>query len=436
MPGEEQKSGRPSLLKNDIVVDQFSLRDAMRIMKPVFPVSSVLACAVTALLAMETASSKELEITAGTRAISQGVLFTEKPADLPADPVLQGPNGETIPLQEDAANRLSFILPALPAGQSVRFKLAQGTPAKEPAALTKIDGNTLCFSVSGKPVGSYQADTKDLKTPRPGLDPKFIRGGYLHPLITPSGKTVTDDYPANHLHHHGVWMAWTKAVYDGRETDFWNMGQGKGRVDFSALDKFWSGPVHAGLVAKNRYTDLTSGSPVVVLNEQWTVRIYAVANGEKPYHLIDLETEQNLAGNLPLGLPQYHYGGLGVRGPTNWDGATNASFLNSEGLTDRLKLNAQPARWMRMTGTVDGSAAGVAVLSHPDNFRSPQPVRVHPKEPFISFAPQTNGDMEIKPGETYRTRYRFVISDGDADAALLDELWQAFAEPPVVKWVD
>jgi len=407
----------------------------MEIMKPGFRAPRTMTCALIALLAMETAPARELEITAGTRAISQGILFVERPADLPNDPVLQGPNGEALPLQEGSANLLSFILPALPAGQSVRFKLAQGQPTKDPNAVTKIDGNTLCFFTSGKPVGSYQADTKDLK-PRPGLDPKFIRGGYLHPLFTPSGKIVTDDYPANHLHHHGVWMAWTKATYDGRETDFWNMGQGKGRVDFTSLDKYWSGQVHAGLVAKNRYTDLTSGSPVVVLNEQWTVRVYAIPAGEKSYHLIDLETEQTLTGNLPLGLPQYHYGGLGVRGPTGWDGGANATFLNSEGLTDRIKANAQPARWLRMTGNVDGASAGVAVLSHPDNFRAPQPVRIHPKEPFISFAPQTNGGMEIKPGETYRTRYRFVLSDGDADAALLDGLWQAFAEPPAVKWVD
>lgn len=406
-----------------------------KIMKPVFRDSFAFAFAITAILATETVRSKELEITAGERVITQNVIVVEKPADLPADAVLQGPDGQTLRIQEDAGNRISFILPSLAAGQSVRYKLVQGQPPTEPTAVTKIDGSTVCFFVSGKPVASYQADTKDLK-PRPGLDPKFVRGGYLHPLVTPSGRVVTDDYPANHLHHHGIWMAWTKATYDGRETDFWNMGQGKGRVDFTSLEKFWSGPVHAGLVAKHRYTDLTSSAPVITLNEQWTVRIYAIPGGEKSYHLIDVDAEQTTADNLPLGLPQYHYGGLGLRGPAAWDGTNNASFLNSEGLTDRIKANAQPARWLRMSGMVDGANAGVAVLSHPGNFRSPQPVRVHPKEPFVSFAPQTNGGMEIKPGETYRVKYRFVVSDGDADAALLESLWQEYANPPAAKWIE
>jgi hypothetical protein len=46
---------------------------------------------------------------------------------------------------------------------------------------------------------------------------------------------VTDDYPANHKHHHGIWFAWTRVDFEGRKTDFWNMGDGKGTVEFVDL---------------------------------------------------------------------------------------------------------------------------------------------------------------------------------------------------------
>ena len=37
---------------------------------------------------------------------------------------------------------------------------------------------------------------------------------------------------------------------------------------------------------------------------------------------------------------------------------------------------------------VDGALAGLAALVHPENFRAPQPVRVHPNEPFVCIAPE------------------------------------------------
>ena len=86
-----------------------------------------------------------------------------------------------------------------------------------------------------------------------------------------------------------------------------------------------------------------------------------------------------------------------------------------------------------MWGEIDGAKAGLAILCHPDNFRAPQPMRLHPTEPFFCYAPQQSGDMEIKPGNTYVSRYRFVVHDGPPDKAELDRLWNDFAKPPVVK---
>ena len=73
------------------------------------------------------------------------------------------------------------------------------------------------------------------------------------------------------------------------------------------------------------------------------------------------------------------------------------------------------------------------MLCHPSNFRFPQPMRIHPTEPFFNFAPSQAGDWEIKPGEEYVSRYRFVVMDGKPDAELLERLWRDYAHPPRVE---
>ncbi|MDQ3813808.1 MAG: PmoA family protein, partial [Armatimonadota bacterium] len=142
---------------------------------------------------------------------------------------------------------------------------------------------------------------------------------------------------------------------------------------------------------------------------------------------------QECASDSPLKLPKYHYGGLGFRGHWDWDGKDNAFFLTSEGETDRLKANETRARWCHIGGRVDGELTGIAVFDHPDNFRAPQPMRLHPSEPFFCYAPPQLGDWEIAPGKPYVARYRFIVQDGAPDKAELDRLWNDYAHPPEVK---
>ena len=269
---------------------------------------------------------------------------------------------------------------------------------------------------------------------RPDLKPIFQRGGYIHPVLSPGGKQITDDYPSNHKHHHGLWWAWTHTEFEGRKPDFWNMGDSKGTVEFVALDKTWSGNVHAGFISRHRQVDLLAPQPKTALHETWNVKLYAVGNDARhPCFVFDLEITDTCAHG-PLKLPQYRYGGIGVRGNWAWNGKDKLNFLNSEGMTDRSKGdNAETVgRWAHLGGLVDGALTGIAVLGHPANVRAPQPQRIHPSEPFLNFAPQQAGDVEITPDKPLTLRYRFVVADGAPDKAELDRLWNDYAHPPKV----
>ena len=131
--------------------------------------------------------------------------------------------------------------------------------------------------------------------------------------------------------------------------------------------------------------------------------------------------------------PKYRYGGLGFRGHGEWNGKQNSFFLTSNGESNRIKGHATRARWCHISGKTGGKLGGIGILCHPSNFRFPQPMRVHPTEPFFNFAPSQTGDWEIKPNDDYVSRYRFVETDGKPDTSLLDRLWNDYAQPPRVE---
>jgi len=391
-------------------------------MKPVLLIAAVLG-----LTSSIVSAQNRIVVEAGDYDRRETIVECQLPAGVSG---LAANDGATVAVQHDADGRAWFVVPELKRGTRKVFEFIKLAPASQVAA--KADDAAVTLTAFGKTALVYRTEKSPLPPNRPDLKPIFRRGGYIHPVLSPSGRQVTDDYPANHKHHHGIWFAWTKTDFEGRSPDFWNMGDGKGTVEFVALDKTWSGPVHAGFISRHRQVDLTAPQPKTALNETWSVKLYAVGqNAKQPYFLFDLTVTDECATDAPVKLPEYRYGGICVRGNWAWNGRTNAWVLTSEGETDRAKgdKNQVRARWVHLGGRVDGQFTGIAGLGHPDNFRAPEPVRLNPAEPYFNFTQQQAGDFEITPGKPYTVRYRFVVADGAPDRAELDRLWNDFAHP-------
>lgn len=344
---------------------------------------------------------------------------------------LRDESGRVIPLQIDGERRARFVLPELKAGATKTFSLEamKAADASSEVVEARRDGDDLHITVAGRPMLSYRLGQGVL--PRPDIKPVLRRGGYIHPVVTPSGRMVTDDYPPNHLHHHGIWAAWTKTEFENRHPDFWNMGAATGTVEFVSLGATWNGAVDGGFEAQHRYVDLSASAPKTVLHETWRVSVYQVGRGKNAYWMFDLDSRQENVAGVALVLPEYHYGGVGFRGHRQWDGKENTFFFTSEG-KDRTNGHATRARWCDISGRVDGTLAGIAILGHPENFGAPEPVRIHPTEPFFNYAPSQLGRWEIAPGKPHVSRYRFVVHDGAPDKAEIERLWNDYAHPPQV----
>ena len=285
-------------------------------------------------------------------------------------------------------------------------------------------GNTIRATAGGRDVLTYQGETT---TPPADLPQELRRGGYIHPLCTPSGLHVTDDYEPTQPHHHGVWSAWTKTEFDGRHPDFWNVMEHNADVLFVSLEDPWHAGERAGFRARHRFVELRAGGTQPVLDETWDIVVHApMERGDRPYNVFDLTITQTCATARPLTLIRHHYGGLGVRGPRQWKPEPDMRCLTSEG-KDRVTGNESRGRWCHIGGDVNGKPAGIAVFCHPTNFRHPQPMRIHPSQPFFCYAPPQLGEFRIEPGRPYIARYRFAAVDGPPDGRALDAMWDEYA---------
>jgi hypothetical protein len=395
------------------------------------------AAAFTAIACLAGASAQPrsglhvFEIVNDGEARGELALTLELPRGLPGDVLqLRDDEGAVVPLQVTVDRRASFLLSGLGAQERRRLTLEPALD-RRPRAIVEAARrpDRVDVTIEERPVVVYRGDESLGPPPAGAVAARLRRGGYLHPVLSPQGRLVTDDYPPNHLHHHGIWSAWAESTFAGRHPDFWNMGEGRGSVQFESLIDTWSGPVHGGVRARHRFVDLGTAPPTTALTEEWEVTVYALGRGRPAFRLFDLVSRQDTATRSAVEIAKYLYGPLGVRGNRAWNGAAATQFLTSEGRT-RVDGHGTRARWCYMGGLVNGRPAGVAVFDHPQNVRHPQPMRLHPTEPFFSYAPVQLGPLTIEPGRASLARYRFVVTDGPPDAALFERLWRDFAVPP------
>lgn len=242
-------------------------------------------------------------------------------------------------------------------------------------------------------------------------EPHYTRTGYIHPVYSPSGKVVSGDYAADHPHQHGLFFAWTKTSFEGRKPEFWNQKQKSGRISYRRTLALVNEGSVAGFDVEHLWEDLTApegAKPVLI--EVWKVR--AKDAGEK-FFAFEIESVQRCAGESPLTVERYHYGGMAFRGNDGWlgeKGTPPGKMITSEDL-GREEGNHTRPEWVALHGPVDGERAGIQVRSDPGNFRHPQWVRLHPDKPYFVFAPMVEEAFRIEPGKEYRSKFHYRVYD-------------------------
>ncbi|MCL6257956.1 PmoA family protein [Aquiflexum sp. TKW24L] len=291
--------------------------------------------------------------------------------------------------------------------------------------------NGINFKASGQLLLTYQTATADVP---PDVKPEFRKSGFIHPLVSPSGQILTRIQPPDHYHHYGIWGPWTKTTIEGREVDFWNLGDLKGRVDFERILSRKTNSKYSELVVRQNHMDLLAPKgPQLALEEDLSIRVWS-KEGEK--YIVDYSTTISTPLKSSIMLEAYRYGGgIGFRATEEWD-HTNSTILTSEG-SDRKSADGTFAKWLIVEGesAAPSGRSGILFLSHPDNRSHPEPMRVWPEDSnegkenvFVEFCPIRHESWEILPGKKYTLHYRMVVFDGKITTAEADEYWKIFSK--------
>lgn len=338
-------------------------------------------------------------------------------------------------LETGRVSRLWFIPDGvIKAGQKATFEVTFSDSRKQDASLAAVvDDKTITLQAGEHKILQYYHAI----CPAPeGVSPRFAKSGFIHPLWSPEGNRLTQIQPNDHYHHYGIWNPWTKTHVEGREVDFWNIGDGKGTVRFAGILSTTSGPVFGGFKVRQEHVDFTAKpTEKVAMNEVWDVRAFACRIEDRPVWVVDFTSILNNALATTIELPDYRYGGgIGFRATEKWI-RDNCSVLTSEGKT-RKDADGTRARWCDVNGQIDQGRSGIVFLSHISNREHPEPMRVWPLDSqgngnlFFEFCPIRLTGWEIHPGNEYVLRYRMIVYDGKMSPEMSEVLWKNFTQPP------
>lgn len=346
-------------------------------------------------------------------------------------------NEELIRFDYDSvANRIWFLHEKEKGNEYVLKEVSNNNIQSNSITVEKSNGN-LILGKKNTPLVGYRYE---MNYPPPGIDSIFRKSGYIHPIVTPYGDTLTRINPPDHWHHYGLWGPWTHTRIDTMRVDFWNLSEGQGTVLFKKFNTVFKGNLSSGFQAAQEHIDFkTQEHPQVALHENLNVKIWNL-NREDRY-MLDYTSQFTTPLKEGVLFEAYRYGGgLGMRFTERWN-KDNCQVLTSEG-NDRLTADGTNAKWAIVSGesSYGKGTNGILFMSYPDNRMHPEPMRVWPidgnggrGDMFFEFCPIRHQEWQIEHDTTYELKYRMVIFEGDLTKEDAEAYWQAFAYPTQFK---
>ena len=294
-----------------------------------------------------------------------------------------------------------------------------------------------------------------------GKKNSYDRAAFIHPLWTPGGKIITADFPKEHIHQNGLFLAWVQAMFGDVDGDFWSLGDKPARM---LPDQYGPSIINGPI-----FTELALFNKGVIENKMYlreinAVKVYNTARAD--LWMFDLYYKQapvnpneprkipvEVTGATPkpwekprvvekpprhtvpsMTLEQRHYGGIAFRGIDEWTGDNIAlDVLTSEG-KNRADGDGTPARWIDYTGPLGDDWGGLVVFDHPLNKRYPTPLRIHERYSYFCYAFTKDKPYTVYMDEPLELIYRFVIHNGHPDKELNERIANDFANPPKIRW--
>ncbi len=326
-----------------------------------------------------------------------------------------------------SAQLLAIIPPQAAASESRRFRLETAETAKQNAELfawRDIDNTSLGLWEREQPVLVYNHG-EVVNENIPASDHRRARGCYIHPVWGLNGEILTDDFPRDHYHHHGIFWAWPHVGIDGQEHDLWMYDTIKQRfVRWLHRD---TGPVASSLGVENGW--FVDDRQVMI--ERVSLRIFKASDDAR---VIDISlTWIPMAQAITLqGAEDKSYGGLTIRFAP---GSRQETVITvPDGRTEQ-DLPDTPLAWADLTTRFGGaeSASGAALLVHPGHPDFPPTWLTRHYGPLCVGWPGIE-PRTFPPGQPIRLDYRIWIHKSAVDVSRLSEAYEGYSAAAKVVW--
>jgi Methane oxygenase PmoA len=318
-----------------------------------------------------------------------------------------------------------------------------------------------------KKVGSIKASKDQLDfmvgdalVTRYVTNPKYAKP-FFFPVLAPNGASLTRTWPiskdipgeaTDHVHQKSLWFCHGDVIPEGmvikdkvkgvEGVDFWAESKGHGNIVCTKVGDPKTKGGHSWVTTHNEWR-MADGTKI--MDEERVIHFYVFDKSRLLVLDIDLD-----ASVCPITFGDTKEGAIGYR--INDQIATNpdksvskeikgkgmGKLENSNGKVGEKDCWGHLAAWTDYSGTIDGKAAGLAILDDPKN---PYPACWHIRgyglnaaNPFgraKSGFPDMKGKkdlVKLAKGEHLKLRYGVVLHDGDAAAGGVPEVFQRFVD--------
>lgn len=260
---------------------------------------------------------------------------------------------------------------------------------------------------------------------------KWPRSNYIHPLFDLDGNEVTEDFPADHPHHRGIYWAWHQ-IFAGNQRlgDAWvasdfisevieaEVIQADEKAAALRLQVEWKSPL---------WTD-DAKQPRPFLKETTVIRAHRATNALR---LIDFDIQ------LQALIPELHLGGSenakGYSGFSTRIKHPREVVFNAEaGPVQPQTTGLSAGPWIDMVGKyASGDAtSGIGILCHPSYPAGKQLWILRAKSSMQNAAYPGQHAKPVAMDKPWRLKYRLVLHRGTTEQANFPQLQKDYARQP------
>ena len=255
------------------------------------------------------------------------------------------------------------------------------------------------------------------------VDGKYERAGYVHPLYSLNEKILTDDMPADHPYHRGIFWAWHQIILNNK-----NIAEGWVSEHISWKSEKVKVKKRKGKVMLQSQmiwnAQLEDHTSTAIVREKTMITVFKAT---PHYRILDFDIHLfALVDNLKIGGSDdaKGYGGFCLRLKLPGD----LSFISQDKIVIPEETPVLAGPWMDFTGSFEGKTlpkTGVIVFGYPSGSGHQYPwiLRNVTSMQNVPYPGRTPIELSKKG---LRLTYRLIVHNGEMKNEEIEKLYQQY----------